>query len=83
MIRFESISFFYFLFLPSSILLGQTVPTYTAYQTGFLYVQSCPTNQYYDIALLQCSPCPANAVQKSTGNSTIEKAASLSVDILV
>jgi hypothetical protein len=75
MIRFESIAFLYFLFLPASILLGQTTVFYTAYQNSFLYVTSCPTNQYYDIALLQCSACPANAAQKSSGNATVEKIA--------
>jgi hypothetical protein len=74
MIFFESIIFFYFLILPSSIIIGQSTNSlYTAYQTGFQVVTSCPSYQYYDIALLQCSNCPANATQKSTGNKSFFK----------
>lgn len=68
MILFELISFFYLLFLPSSIVIGQTINFYTAYQTSFPYVTTCSSSQYYDIALLQCSNCPTYAIQKSNGN---------------
>jgi hypothetical protein len=71
MILFESISFLFFLYFPSSIVLGQVTTNYIAYQTGFAYVTSCPSGQYYDIALLQCSACPTNATQKSSGNKII------------
>jgi len=74
MILFKSISFLFFLFVPLSIVLGQTTTSYyNAYQTSFAYVTTCPSSQYYDIALLQCSPCPVNATQKSNGKKFVRK----------
>jgi hypothetical protein len=68
MIVFKSILYLFLLILPSTIVLSQTVSSYTAYEVSFPYVRTCQSNQYYDIALLQCSACPSNAVQKSSGN---------------
>jgi hypothetical protein len=73
MILLEICSVLLFLFVPSSIVVGQVTTNYNAYQTSFAYITSCPSNQYYDIALLQCSPCPQYAIQNPNGNKIVRR----------